>query len=242
VIDGGSSDGTVDVIRKHEQALTHWVSEPDTGIYCAMNKGLRIATGAVVGYLNADDMFCRPDALSQLIAPFEDPNVDAVFANVAMVDRNDVMRIRRYYATPRFSPWNLRFGYMPPHATFFVRREKLLEAGGFSERYRIAGDFDLMLRLFCTNRLSYRHVPATLVTFRMGGLSKQLLTGNREFYRACRENGIWTQPLLLASRYFVKVTQFFLRPKRLEEMQRKRWLESLRQLSISDVKPKSPSR
>lgn len=227
VVDGASSDGTVTILSRNDHRLARWVSEPDAGIYSAMNKGLRMSTGDLVGFLNADDMFCRPDALSLLAAPFDDPAIDIVFANVAMVSRHDLMRILRFYCTPRFRPWGLHFGYMPPHPTFVVRRETLLQLGGFNESYRLAGDFDLMLKLFIRNRLGYRHVNATLVTFRMGGASHDLLTLNREYLRACHANRVWTHPLLLVSRYFLKVAQFFRRPKRSEEARRQKWIRLL---------------
>lgn len=233
VVDGGSDDGTAGIVQGFRGRFPlRWSSGADSGPYAAMNKGLRLATGDIVGFLNADDMFSRPDAVAILAAPFANPDVGAVFGGVAMVEREDLARIRRYYFTPRFRPWQMHFGYMPPHPTFFVRRSLLLAEGGFDETYRIGADFELMLRLFVKRSIGFQPVPQLLAVFRMGGISnsslRTLFRLNQDYRRACRDNAVLTNWPMLASRYLVKVFQFVRRPPVEEMRECLRWIAQLR--------------
>jgi glycosyltransferase involved in cell wall biosynthesis len=230
VIDGGSTDGTAEVIAAHAGGLAVWCSEPDRGIYHAMNKGLARAAGDIVGFLNAGDLFTRPDAVERLVAPFL-AGADASFGDVALVDPFDPLRARRLYATPRFAPWQMHFGYMPPHPGLLARRAMLLADGGFDESFAIGGDFDMLLRLFLKQDIAPRHVPGAMVAFRMGGASNgslaKTLQLNRDFRRACTKNGVWTNGALLAARYGVKIWQFARRPSRAEWAAYAQWRREL---------------
>ena len=213
VIDGASTDGTVTILRSHK---AKFISEADSGVYQAMNKGIHHAEGEFVGFLNADDTFFDRDSLS-VIAEHAD-GVDLVYGNLVIVDRTDPLKVVRYYDASRFKRWQMRFGYMPPHPTVYVRRSVLMDARGFNERYKIGGDFDLLLRLLWQRRCRARFIDRTLVSFKNGGMSTRGFSStfaiNREFRQACRDSHVVTAIPLLYLRYFTKFLQFFLRPEK----------------------------
>jgi glycosyltransferase involved in cell wall biosynthesis len=202
VIDGGSIDGTVEIVEQYRERIAVFISEPDRGIYDAMNKGIRLATGDVVGLLNSDDFYTDASAVSDLIAAMTRAEADAVYADLIYVDPLDVGRARRYYDSGRWNPSRFRFGWMPAHPTLFVRRECYARVGLFSMDYRIAADFEMLVRLFHRGRASYTHLERPVVKMRAGGASMWGLRRswriNREIVSACRANGIWTMlPLVL---------------------------------------------
>lgn len=142
VVDGGSTDGTVEIIREYEKRFggrLKWISEPDKGIYDAMNKGLRMATGDVVGILNSDDFFSSNDALSTVARVIE--GVDAVYGDVHFVRPDNLQKCVRYYSSKAFRPWMMRLGFMPAHPSFYCRREVYEKYGLFDSSFRIAADF-----------------------------------------------------------------------------------------------------
>lgn len=202
IIDGGSTDGTVDIVRSYGTRISVFVSEPDRGIYDAMNKGIRRASGDVVGMLNADDMYADSRVVSDLVCAMQDASVDAVFADLVYVDPLDTTRVRRYYSSGRWHPGRFRFGWMPAHPTFFIKREWYARHGLYSLSYRIAADFEMLVRLLYHGKAAYTHVARPVVRMRLGGTSTRGISHslllNREIVRACRSNGIWTTlPLLL---------------------------------------------
>lgn len=202
IVDGGSVDGTVDIVREYEERIDVFISEPDRGIYDAMNKGIRAATGEVVGMLNSDDIYADPHVVSELMRALCEQDVEAVFADLVYVDQTDTSRVRRYYDSGRWRPSRFRFGWMPAHPTFFIKRQWYVRYGLFSLDYRVAADFEMLVRLLHTGRASYAHVGRPIVRMRVGGIStsglRHRLLHNREIVRACRANGIWTTlPLVL---------------------------------------------
>ena len=201
IVDGGSVDGTVDIVREYDDQIDIFICEPDHGIYDAMNKGIRAATGDVVGMLNSDDFYTDPHAVSDLMGALCERDVDAVFADLVYVDQVDTSRVCRYYDSGRWRPSRFRFGWMPAHPTFFIKREWYERYGLFSLDYRIAADFEMLVRLLHTGRASYTYVARPIVKMRRGGTStsgfKHSLLLNREIVRACRDNGIWTTLLLV---------------------------------------------
>lgn len=202
VIDGGSTDATVDIVKQYGDRISRFVSEPDRGIYDAMNKGLRVATGSIVGMLNSDDFYIDTCVVSELIQAMLDANVDSVFADLVYVDPMDTDRVRRYYDSSRWHPGRFRFGWMPAHPTFFIKRDWYERCGLFSLSYRIAADFEMLVRLLYRGGATYVHVARPVIKMRTGGTSTQGLRQswllNREIVTACRSNGIWTTlPLLL---------------------------------------------
>lgn len=199
LIDGGSSDGTRALIEE-EQArpgtpIARWISEPDQGIYDALNKGIALAQGEVVGFLHADDVFAHASVLKRVSDCFEDPTILACYGDLEYVWRDDPGRVLRHWRSGGFTPARLRWGWMPPHPTLYVRRSWYEEHGGFDLRYRIAADYDLILRLFSGLRESQVvYLPEVLVRMRTGGASNRslgnILRKSAEDYRALRSNGV----------------------------------------------------
>lgn len=215
VIDGGSTDDTLAVVARFPHVAIV-VSEPDKGIYDAMNKGLACATGDAIGFLNADDWFCREDAL-QLVAEHL-ADADAVTGDLVIVDGDDTSHVRRFYSSRVFRPWMLRVGHMPPHPTMYVRRVVFDRIGGFDDNYRIAGDFDFTVRLLLRpGAVRWRRVPHTLVAFRNGGVSTRNVAAklrmNREILHSLRSKGLSLGALALYARYPFKAWQFLARPR-----------------------------
>jgi glycosyltransferase len=214
VIDGGSTDGTLDVIDEHRQSIAKVVSGPDNGLYHALNKGIAHASGDVVGFLHADDSYASAYALERVAAAFEDPAVDAVYGDLVYVRKDDSSRVVRYWRAGQYQRSHLTQGWMPPHPTFYVRREVYSRFGNFDTRYRIAADYENMLRILWGGRVHVAYIPEVLVRMRMGGVSNgsmfNMLNKSREDYAALRENGIGgLQALLLKN--VTKLPQFVLR-------------------------------
>jgi glycosyltransferase involved in cell wall biosynthesis len=205
VVDGASTDATLEVVRAQGTHVARLISERDSGVYDAFNKGWRLATGDVVGYLNAADVYTSPDVLARVAAAFAQGDVDAVYGDVLIVDEDTGTRVLRKYGSGRFSPARLAYGFMPAHPTLFVRRELYEALGGYDPTYRIAGDFELCVRLFLGRRIRHRYLGGPpMVRMPRGGLSNSgwrstwIIT--REMQRACEANGVPTNFFKLASR------------------------------------------
>ena len=215
IIDGASTDSTLEIVRRLSTAARIF-SEPDNGIYEAMNKGLRLATGDIVGILNSDDFYAGPQVLEKVLRVFRKSGAEALFADLVYVKPDDLDRVVRYYAGAGFRPEMFAWGWMPPHPTFFVRREIYERFGLFRTDYRIAADYELTARFLARHRVRYAYLPEVIVRMRTGGLSTRGLRSNwilnREILRACAENGISTNMLKVYSKYFRKVAQLFQRP------------------------------
>jgi len=211
VIDGASKDGTVEILRCHP-SIARWVSEVDRGIYDAMNKGLSLATGEIIGFLNADDVYADTGVLTRVAEAMARENLDALFGDAEFIDARNLRRIVRRYRSNRFRPDRIGWGWMPAHPTLFLRRRVFERCGSFRTDYRIAGDFELVARIFRGDSLRYRYLPEVLVRMRTGGIStdgwRNTLLLNREVLRACRENGIRTNVLKIVSKYPVKLIEF----------------------------------
>jgi len=212
LIDGGSTDGTVEVIREYEPRFSgrmRWVSKADDGLYDAINKGIGMATGEVIGILNSDDFFASADILAQVIQGFSDSAVDCVFGDIRFVREPDLVKTVRYYCAKHFRPWMLRFGFMPPHPTFFARRGLFGRFGNYKTDYRIAADYELLVRFLWVERVSYLYLDLAMTRMRLGGMSTRSPMStyilNREIVRACRENRMWTILPMLGIKYFFKV-------------------------------------
>ena len=215
VVDGASTDDTLDVVRRHGQRVARLLSEPDHGIYDAMNKGIRLATGDVIGFLNADDMYPDTGVLTRVSAALEREKLDALFGDAEFVSSTRPDQPVRRYRSERFRPDRIAWGWMPAHPTLFLRRWVYERFGMFRTDYRIAGDFELVARMFHGGTLRYRHVPEVLVRMRTGGVStggwRNTILLNREVLRACRENGIQTNLPKILSKYPAKLLEFLRR-------------------------------
>jgi glycosyltransferase involved in cell wall biosynthesis len=214
VIDGGSTDGTLAILGAHRASISKIISEPDGGIYDALNKGIRQASGDVIGFMHADDQFASPMALARIAAAFEDPAVGAVYGDLVYVKKNDVSQVVRYWRAGQYQRTHLTQGWMPPHPTFYVRKDVYSRFGAFDTRYRIAADYENMLRILWRGRVKAAYIPEVLVRMRLGGISNHslfsMLHKSREDYAAMRQNGIGgLQTLLLKN--VTKLPQFVMR-------------------------------
>ncbi len=217
LIDGGSVDDTSRIIDARRGALARVVSEPDRGIYDAMNKGIGLASGDVVGILNADDYYPSGDALEKVSAAFSDPAVDACYGDLVYVSGGDAGRIIRYWRSGEFAPGKFYRGWMPPHPTFFVRREAYERFGSFNLELGSAADYEIMLRLLLKHRLRAVYIPEVLVHMRTGGISNASLANrfkaNRMDRRAWQVNGLRPRFWTLWAKPLRKVGQWFYRKK-----------------------------
>ena len=220
VIDGGSSDDTLSIVRTLGSRVTTIVSEPDQGIYDAMNKGLQLATGDFVGFLNADDTLATPESLAN-IAKAAAQSVDVVYGDVVYVDPDETSKVIRYWNSGRFAARRLRYGWMPPHPTFYVRRALQNVLGLFDVQLRIAADYDFMLRILSRSGIEVAYVPRVLVRMRVGGASNKSLRAvvnkSREDLLALRKNkvGGWSA---LVCKNLRKLPQFALRRATFDHM------------------------
>lgn len=199
IVDGASKDNTVSIIKEYEprfEGRMKWISEPDKGLYDAMNKGIRMATGDVVGILNSDDLYMDNKVLADIAAIF-DKQTDAIFGNLYFVDQNDVNQIVRVWkGTPYKS---FKSGWHPAHPTFYVRREVYEKYGVFDTTFNVSADFELMLRLIEKHGIHTKYLDRYIVKMRMGGEStgsiKNIIRGNKNILRAFKKNGIKVSPL-----------------------------------------------
>jgi glycosyltransferase len=194
VVDGASQDGTVEVLERRRSGIAVLVSERDDGIYDALNKGIGLATGDVIGFLHADDLFADVRVVSRVAAAFADPSVEAVYGDLDYVSRIDAQRVIRRWRAGTYSPRRLAWGWMPPHPTFYVRRSVYERLGGFDTRHRIAADYDCILRFLGRGGIVPAYIPEVLVKMRLGGESNRsvgnILRKSLEDYRALRVNGV----------------------------------------------------
>ncbi len=212
IVDGGSSDDTMDIVRKlepHYQTRLRYVSEKDRGIYDAMNKGIAMATGDIVGILNSDDFYTSDNVLSTVVSAFEDGNIDAVYGDIHYVQDNDLQKCTRYYSSKIFHRRWMRLGFMPAHPSFYCRKEIYEKYGGFNLSYKIAADFECLLRLIFVHKIQLRYIPMDFVTMRTGGASTSGLASHkqilRDHQRAFKDNGIYSNVLLESLRYIYKI-------------------------------------
>ena len=201
VIDGASKDGTQGIIQKYQSYIAKTLSEPDRGMYDAMNKGIAMATGDVIGILNSDDVYMNAHIVSDLMRQMQKDQVDVVFADLILVDEDHPEKILRYYDSGQFEPSRFRFGWMPAHPTVFVKKHIYDEVGLFKTDYQIAADYEMLIRILAVRKAAYIYVPKPVVRMRAGGASTAGLSRNwilnAEIVRACKENGIYTNMAML---------------------------------------------
>lgn len=217
VVDGASKDNTLEVVKKYADRITHILSEPDKGMYDAMNKGLRLATGDVIGILNSDDFYADNTIIAQVVNRFLESGADSLYADIAFVSKDNLNKIVRYYSSGSFKPWKFRFGYMPAHPSFFLKKAMYNKYGLFKTDYKLCADFDLLVRLYHTHHITSTYLPKMVVKMRMGGKSNQSLKNilllNREILRGCLENGISTNIAFVYLKYFTKVFELLFNKK-----------------------------
>lgn len=213
VIDGGSTDGTLEVLQTYYSKLSYMISEPDHGIYDAMNKGILQASGDVICFLNSDDQYVSDTVLSEVALRMDQYGVDALMGDVSYFHKSNPMRTVRRYQSSRFSPKRLAWGWMPAHPALFLRKKIFDSVGGFKIDYRISGDFEFIVRAFKKYEPTYMNFPEVLVRMQVGGVStggwRSKILLNQEMLRACQENGVRTNLPMLLSRYPLKFLEFF---------------------------------
>jgi len=193
VVDGGSKDGTLEIIKKYERIITHWISEPDQGLYDAMNKGIKMATGDVVGLINSDDLFCDNQAIEKIMNIFRnDPKLDSVYADLYYVSQNNTDTIVRRWVTGKQRKF--KFGWHPAHPTLYIKKDIYTKYGLFNLDFKLAADFEIMLRFLDKYKISTHYLDHALVKMRLGGATNQSLKNiyrqNVECIRAFRINGL----------------------------------------------------
>lgn len=194
VIDGASADNTISIIREAGGVIDKWISEKDGGMYDAINKGMRMATGDVIGILNSDDMLATKQTITNIVNCFGQQGVDAVFGDLVYVDEEDTSRIYRYWKSSVYNRKAFHFGWMPAHPTFYVKRELVETLGGYETHFYSAADFEFMTRYLYKHRISAFYLPELIVKMRKGGMSncgwQRRLRANRRDYLALKRNGV----------------------------------------------------
>ncbi|MBQ5981747.1 MAG: glycosyltransferase [Prevotella sp.] len=213
IIDGNSNDGSVDIIRKYESAFQgrlHWISEKDKGIYDAMNKGIRMATGDVIGILNSDDFFTSDDVIEKMVAQFTD-DVDAIYGDVHFVRDNNRQKCVRYYSGRIFRPYMVKFGFVPPHPSFYARKKLFEQYGLYDDSYTISADFEMIARLCWKYKVKMKYVHLDFVSMRIGGASTRSVRsrtkGTNEVIMACRNLGVNTCAPMVYMKYPIKILE-----------------------------------
>ena len=215
IVDGASSDTTMDIIAKYKDNIHKIISEPDKGIYDAMNKGIQLATGDVIGILNADDFYINDHVVTRVAKEFQRSDVGAVFADLVYVKPENLNKIERRYSSKVFTPVKFAYGWMPAHPTFFLQKRYYDQYGLYKTDYKIAADYELLIRMLYLNKVSYNYIPEVFIKMRLGGVSTNSLQSNlilnREILRACKENGIKTNLLKIYSKYPKKLLELLKR-------------------------------
>jgi glycosyltransferase involved in cell wall biosynthesis len=202
VIDGKSTDNTLKILDIYKKDIAVILSEPDEGLYDAINKGISLASGDVIAILNSDDFYISNDVISKVVSAFKANSFAAIiFGDLVYVERYNIKKITRYFSSKSFRPWKLRFGWMPPHPATFVLSKVYKTTGVYSRKYKISADFEMFIRAFLVHRFEYYHLNEIIVKMRLGGIStsglKANFISNMENIRACRDNGVFTNSFLM---------------------------------------------
>lgn len=212
IVDGASSDGTMDIIKKYEDRVAQVISESDNGIYDAMNKGLKLATGELIGILNSDDVYKDNRVISDVVSTVQESNSDALYADLVYSDRNDLTRVKRYWRSGSFKKNSFKWGWMPPHPTFFVKRSVYERYGYFNTSLKTSADYEIMLRFLFKEGISVSYLDRVITIMRMGGQSnasvKNRMDANKEDRMAWKLNGLKPNAVTFYLKPLRKVGQF----------------------------------
>jgi glycosyltransferase involved in cell wall biosynthesis len=212
IIDGGSTDRTGMLVQNRARGDVKWFSEPDTGIYSAMNKGLAKAEGDIIAFLNSDDFYADPKVLSDVAGIFQTEKADAVYGDIVYVSRTDAQRICRYWKTGRWQPGSFQRGWVIPHPAFFCRKDIYVKLGGYREDFQVAGDFELLLRFVEIHRIRCVYRSRVLVKMRTGGKAGRwsgIWQGNQEILRSFRIHRLKPAPFFFVRKVGLKCKQVF---------------------------------
>ena len=217
IIDGGSTDGTIDVVKQYTNSVVYFCSEADNGIYDGMNKGINAATGDIIGILNSDDFYPNSFIISNVAKSFEKHNCDAVYGDLVYVRSNDVTKITRYWQAGVYSTSKIKNGWMLPHPTFFVKQNIYKRYGLYDTDLKSAADYEMILKLLYKHNISVHYIPMILVNMRTGGESNKSffnrLKANKEDSLAWTKNQLNKPIFVRFKKPLQKLRQFFLKPK-----------------------------
>lgn len=212
IVDGGSSDSTCDIIEKYNDKIDVFLSEKDNGIYDAMNKGVRLASGEVLGILNSDDVFASDDVLFSVSNAFSENEIDALYGDLVYVDRYDISMIKRKWISGEYTEGDFKKGWMPPHPTFYVKRSVYESYGLFNLEFSSAADYEIMLRFIHKHHIKIYYLAMIMVKMRQGGQSNasfsNRIKANREDKKAWIVNGLKPGPLTMLLKPLSKLGQF----------------------------------
>lgn len=213
VIDGNSTDGTIEIINKHSSYITKWICEEDNGMYDALNKGMRLATGDIVGILNSDDVLASPDVISEIVNCFMQNNVDSLYGDLVYVDPYDLQKVLRFWKGLPYHRRRFKYGWMPAHPTFYIRRELIEKYGGYEPHYFTAADFEFMARYLYRFKISSYYLEKLIVKMRVGGASNESISrrlrANRRDYLAMKKNKIPYPLIVSILKPLIKMPQFY---------------------------------
>jgi glycosyltransferase len=217
LIDGASTDWTLDIISFLKDKINYFVSEKDNGIYNAMNKGIKASSGDIIGILNSDDFYSNNEVLSKVANIFEETDCDCLYGDLVYVDKGDARKIVRYWKSGEFSKRKLRMGWMLPHPTFFVKKEIYEKYGLYNLKLKTAADYEMILRLLHNDSIKVEYLPEILIKMRIGGESNSSflnrLKGNYEDNLAWDMNNLRKPPFIRFLKPLRKIKQFFKKPK-----------------------------
>jgi len=214
IIDGASKDNTLDFINEHSALVTTMISESDKGIYDALNKGIHAATGDVVGFLHSDDLFAYPNAVKDIVATFKEYDCDAIYADLEYVSKDDTDNVIRLWKSGPYYRAKLKNGWMPPHPTFYMKRDLYKKHGLFDLSFNIAADYDSLLRYLWANEVEMSYLPKVVIKMRVGGASnrslKNIIHKTKEDIKALKNSSVfWPRALLFKN--LSKISQFIFK-------------------------------
>lgn len=213
IIDGKSKDNTIELIKNTPNRVVKIISESDKGIYDAMNKGIALATGDIIGILNSDDFYTSSDVISNIVSIFLQGKYDGIYGDLEYVDEKDTNKVIRYWKSKPYIEGLFKKGWHPAHPTFFVRKEVYDKFGNFNLKYKIGADYEIMLRFIEKNKIRVGYIPNVLVRMRIGGASNQnvrnIIKANTECYKAWKDNGLSISPFIFLMKPLSKILQFF---------------------------------
>ena len=213
IIDAASTDGTLDIIRRYNSHIAKWISEKDKGMYDAINKGMALATGSIIGILNSDDKLASVDVVEAIVQSFKDQYVDAVYGDLVYVDKQNTNRIIRYWKGFSYKRYRFNYGWMPAHPTFYVRTSLIADLGGYESHYYTAADYEFMARYLYRFRICAKYIPKLIVKMRDGGQSNKTiairLRANRRDYLAMKKNKIYFPLVVSILKPIIKLHQYY---------------------------------
>ncbi len=212
IIDGKSTDGTVKIIQKNSKSISHWISETDRGMYDAINKGIKLATGDIIGVLNSDDMLASADVIMDIVACFDETGTDSIYGDLVYVDPVNPRKVMRYWKGLSYKRSRFNYGWMPAHPTFYIRRELIDQYGVYENHYHTAADYEFMARYLYKHKVTSFYISKLIIKMRTGGLSNNTiysrLRANRRDYLAMKKNKIPVPFIVSILKPLIKIPQF----------------------------------